>query len=85
MGSHSVTMRCISGSHSGGSHNVASRDAAGEQLQEKKLPRVLNLERENSEHFRRTHLEQVQHCTDLPHQVTFPAHTEQREKGPELG
>ena len=23
-----------------------------------------------------THLEQVQHCTDLPRQVTFPAHTE---------
>ena len=43
---------------------------AGGQLQE--LPRVLNLERESWEHFRWTHLEQVQHCTDLPCQVTFP-------------
>ena len=25
-----------------------------------------------------THLEWVQHCTDLPHQITLPAHTEQR-------
>ena len=39
--------------------------------------RVLNLERKCSEHLKWTHLEQVQHCTDLPSQVTFPAHTEQ--------
>ena len=49
----------------------------GGQLQEGELPRVLNLEKESSEHFKWTHLEQVQHCTDLPRQVTFPAHTEQ--------
>ena len=29
-----------------------------------------------------THLAQVQHCTDLPRQVTFPAHTEQGKNGP---
>ena len=38
-------------------------------------PRALNLERESCEHLRWTHLEQLQHCADLPHQVTFPAHT----------
>ena len=35
-----------------------------------------NQEKESSEHFKMTH-EQVQHCTDLPRLVTFPAHTEQ--------
>ena len=32
-----------------------------------------------------THLEQVQHCTDLPRQDTFSAHTEQGKMGPGLG
>ena len=27
----------------------------------------------------------MQHCTGLPHQVTFPAHTEQGKTGPGLG
>ena len=36
----------------------------GKKLQE--LPRALNLERESCEHLRWNHLEQVQHCTDLP-------------------
>ena len=48
-------------------------------------PRVLNLERESCEHLRWTHLEQVQHCTDLPRQVTFSVHTEQVKMGPGLG
>ena len=30
-------------------------------------PRALNLEREICEHLRWTHLEQAQHCTDMPH------------------
>ena len=30
-------------------------------------------------------MEQVQHCTDLPRQVTFLAHTEQGMMGPGLG
>ena len=55
------------------------------QLQERELPRALNLERESCEHLGWTHLEQVQHCTDLPRQVTFPAHTEQGKMGPGLG
>ena len=55
----------------------------GGKLQE--LPRALNLERESCEHLRWTHLEQVQHCTDLPRQVTFPAHTKQGKMGPGLG
>ena len=50
----------------------------GGQLQE---PKVLNVEKERREHFRLTHLEQMQHCTDLPRQVTFPAHTEQGKTG----
>ena len=37
------------------------------------------------EHLRWTHLEQMQHCTDLPRQVTFSAHTEQGKMGPWLG
>ena len=36
------------------------------------------------EHLRWTHLEQVQHSTDLPRQVTFPVHTEQGKMGPRL-
>ena len=44
-----------------------------------------NLERERSEYLRWTYLKQVQRCTDLPHQVTFPAYTEQGKMRPELG
>ena len=29
-------------------------------------------------------MEQVQHCTDLPHQVMFPAHTELGKMGPRV-
>ena len=57
----------------------------GGQLQEWELPEVLNLERESCKHLRWTDLEQVQHCTDLPCQVAFPAHTEQGKMGPGLG
>ena len=46
--------------------------------------RALNLDRGSREHLRWTHLEQAQHCTDLPRQVTFPAHTEQGKMGPGL-
>ena len=49
------------------------------------LPRALKLDKESCEHLRWTHLEQAQHCTDLPRQVTFPAHTEQGKMGPGLG
>ena len=55
------------------------------QLQESELPRALNVDKESCEHLRWTHLEQAQHCTDLPRQVTFPAHTEQGKMGPVLG
>ena len=57
----------------------------GGKLQKGELPRVLNLERESCEHLRWTHLEQVQHCTDLLRQVIFSAHTEQVKMGPGLG
>ena len=57
----------------------------GDQLQERELPRALNLERESCEHLRWTHLKQMQHCTDLPREVTFPAHTEQGKMEPGLG
>ena len=60
----------------GGSHSVTSGDTAA--------PRVLNLEKESCEHLRWTHLEQVQRCIDLPHQVTFPSHSEQGKIGPGL-
>ena len=57
----------------------------GGQLQELELPRALNWDKESCEHLKWTHLEQAQHCTDLPRQVTFPAHTEQGKMGPGLG
>ena len=53
--------------------------------QQGEAPRSLNLERESCEHLRWTHLEQVQYCTDLPHQVTFPVHTEEGKMGPGFG
>ena len=68
-----------------GSHSVTSRNAAGGKLQECDLPKVLNLERESFEPLRWTHLEQVPHCTDLPRQIIFPAHTEQENMEPGLG
>ena len=51
----------------------------------RELPRALNLERKSCKHLKWTRLEQVQHCTDLPRQVTFSAHTEQGKMGPGLG
>ena len=57
----------------------------GGQLQEWELPRALNLERKSCEYLRWIHLEQAQHCTDLPRQVTFPTHTEQGKMGAGLG
>ena len=48
------------------------------------LPRVLNLEKERSEHFKGNYLKQVQHCTNLLCHITFPAHTEQVKTGPRL-
>ena len=66
-------------SHSVGRCGISGRrtDAAGGQLQECELPSLLNLEKESSERFKWAHLVQVQNCTDLPRQVTFPAHTDQ--------
>ena len=57
----------------------------GGKLQDWELSSFLNLERESCEHLRWTHLEQVQHCTDLPRRVTFPAHTEHGKMGPGFG
>ena len=57
----------------------------GGKLQERELPRALNWDTESCEHFRWTYLEQAQHCTDLPRQVTFPVHSEQGKMGPGLG
>ena len=51
---------------------------------EVRADKILNLEKESGEHLKWTHLEQVQHCTYLPRQVTFPAHTEKEKMGPEL-
>ena len=66
--------------HSGGIHVGGVRGGSHSDL-----ARALNSERESCEHLRWTHLEQVQHCTDLPRQVIFPAHTEQGKMGPGLG
>ena len=59
----------------GGSQSVRSRDAADEAA-----PRVLNLEKVLST-LNGTIWGKVLHCTDLPRQVTFPAHTEQEKMG----
>ena len=48
------------------------------------LPRVLKLEKKRSEHLKWTHLEPVQHSTDLTLQITFAAHTEQEKMEPGL-
>ena len=50
----------------------------------RELPRALHWDKKSCEHLRWTHLEQAQHCTDLPRQVTFSAHTEQGKMGPGL-
>ena len=63
------------------SHSVSAEGKAPRV----RLPRALNLDRESCEHLGLTHLEQVQHCTDLSRQVTFPAHTEQEKMGPGVG
>ena len=54
-------------------------------LRQGAVPRALNLARESCEHFRWTHLEQVQHCTELPRHLTFSAHIEQGKIAPGLG
>ena len=69
------------GIHVGGVRGESHSVVAEGQLQEWEPPRALNLEWESCVHLRWTHLEQVQHCTDLPCQVTFPAHTEHRKMG----
>ena len=53
---------------------VISPEKAAGKLQEREVPRVLNLEKEKSEHFKWIHLEQMQHCINLTLRVTFPAH-----------
>ena len=52
----------------------------GGKLQESELPKALNLDNESCVHLRLTHSKQAQHCTDLPRQVTFPAHTEENKE-----
>ena len=56
------------------------------KMQQGGQPRVIAAKssesrKKSSEHFKWTHLEQVQHCTDLPRLVTFPAHNEQGKTG----
>ena len=87
VGLESSISRCGARLHSGGIHvrgvqRGSHSDSAEGTAQ---LPRALNWDKESCKHLRWTHLEQVQHCTDLPRQVTFPAHTEQGKMGPGLG
>ena len=62
---------------------LESPEKAGTQ-QGGQLPKVLNLKK-SSKHLKWTHLEQVQHCTNLLLRVTLPEHSERRKIGPELG
>ena len=70
-------------SHSVGKREISrkSRDAAGEVASEVRAARSSECRKKSSEHLKWTHLEQVHHCTDLPRQATFPAHTEQGKTG----
>ena len=77
---HSGGIR-VAGVRGGGSHSDLARGAAPRV----RAARALKLDKESCEHLRWTHLEHVQNCTDLPRQVTFPAHTEQGKMGPGLG
>ena len=70
------------GIHVGGVRKGSHSDSAGGTAPRMRAPRALNSERESCEHVRWTHFEQAQHCSDLPHQVTFPVHTEQGKMGP---
>ena len=90
MGQESSISRDRTRLHSGGIHVGGVRggshsDLAVGQLQKWELPRALNLDKESCEQLRWTHLEQAQHCTDLPHQVLFPVHTEKGKMGSGLG
>ena len=53
------------------------------QLQQRELEREFNF-KEEKVYLKCAHLEQVQHCTDLPYQVTLLAHTKQDKMGPEF-
>ena len=60
-----------------GSHSVT----AGGTAPRVRAAKSSEFGEESCEHLRWTHLEQAQHCTDLPRQVTFPVHTEQGKMG----
>ena len=78
-------------SHSVGRCGISrrSRDATGREAPGVRAAKNFESRKESSEHFKWTHLDwrglQVQHCTDLPSQVTIPAHTEQRKTRQGLG
>ena len=72
-------------SHSVGRYGISrrSRDAPGMAAPGVRAAKSSESRKESSEHFKWTHLEHVQHCTDLLRQVKFLAHTQQgkTEKG----
>ena len=73
------------GIHVGGVQRGSHSDSAGGEAPRVRAAKSSELDKESCKHLRRTHLEQAQHCTDLPRQVTFPVHTEQGKMGPGLG
>ena len=70
------------GSQSVGRYGISRRcrDATGREAPVVNAAKSSESRKESSEHFKWTHLDwrglQMQHCTDLPRQVTFPQHTE---------
>ena len=68
----------------GENHSAMSGDTAGGAAPRVRAVKSSEFQGESCEHLRCTHLEQVQHCTDLPHQVTFPG-TQSREDGARVG
>ena len=47
--------------------------------------RHLNSEQESENKFKCIHLEQIQHCLDLPLQIILPTHRKQVKMGPVFG
>ena len=71
--------------HVGGVRRGSHSDSAGATAPRVRAAKSSEFGQESCEHLRWTHLKQAQHCTDMPRQVTFSAHTEQGKMGSGLG
>ena len=78
-------------SHSVDRYGISSRsrDTTGRAAPGMRAAKNFESRKESTDHFKWTYLDwrrlQVQHCTDLPIQVPFPAHTGQGKAEQGLG